>query len=231
MKKQYVENKNNQVLKVIKNQSLDENSIFIDVGAQHGQEIFHLKKWNINIVSFECHPGHYAELVKKFNTYNKLELINKAVSHYDGKISAFFKRNSDIGKTTWEFEEDGNLTIECDTSSNLKLSRGSMTTCRDKGGLFLGEPLIIECIDIARIINEYCDKFNKNIDVVKIDTEGTEYELINRLIETKTIEKVDKVYFEDHERKINTNRSLWKNYKKETLGKMKQFPGKFKVWH
>ena len=107
-----------------------------------------------------------------------------------------------------------------------------MTMCNSKVGIYYNHPINIQGIDIANLIFDLKNKHNKEIDVLKIDTEGTEYELINHIIETGAINEVKRIYFEDHERKIaGPGYEKWKEFKENTLVKMKNYKNKFFDWY
>ncbi len=237
-------NENNQVLKVIDEMNLGEGSIFIDIGAQHGQEIFHLAKRNIITISFECHPGHMRSLQKNFGSYKNVFLYHAAICTKNEEVEVFFK-NGNWGDSTWEYDEKGNYVVTNmkDKTSPNYYPGGSMTMQKDKYGIILemvndlgqvsSAGMKIHGIDIASLIVEISDLYKRKIDVVKIDTEGTEYELINRIIETNTVDLVERVYYEDHERKIweGAPREKWCEFKSQTLEKMKSYQDKFFVWY
>lgn len=61
---------------------------------------------------------------------------------------------------------------------------------------FEEEPVLVECVDLS-------DWIEKNIKthhrlILKLDIEGAEYDVLNKLIEEKTILKVKKLYVEFH---------------------------------
>jgi predicted LPLAT superfamily acyltransferase len=69
----------------------------------------------------------------------------------------------------------------------------------------------------------------EKIDVLKIDAEGSEFKIIQDLIETKVIDKIKIILYEDHARKIKSN--IWKNHRKSVLKNMEKITKtKFKKW-
>jgi len=60
---------------------------------------------------------------------------------------------------------------------------------------------LVEAIDLSEFIYEITENKNKNIDFIKMDIEGAEVELINHLIDTGAISKVNYLICETHERK------------------------------
>lgn len=56
----------------------------------------------------------------------------------------------------------------------------------------------VKCIDIS----EYIKNLNLQIDLFWMNIEGAEYDIINHLLNTGTINRINYIYFEDHERRF-----------------------------
>lgn len=71
------------------------------------------------------------------------------------------------------------------------------TTNKDKVDFAMGEKIQAECIDVADIIEEDC--------WIKMDTEGEEYNILERLIETDQLKYVKKIFLEWHTSKLKAD--------------------------
>ena len=92
------------------------------------------------------------------------------------------------------------LIIPKDDDSWFLDDGGSTLVDRKEGitGLYGAE---VKCIDIVDVLNKILNDNNlqqNKIKILKIDVEGAEYHILKRLIETKTIEIPQFIFFEDH---------------------------------
>ena len=69
-------------------------------------------------------------------------------------------------------------------------------------------PVQVECIDFSHWI---LDTFSKEDKIVlKMDIEGAEYEVLNKMIDDKSIEYINKLYPEFHIHKLNMDKGVHK---------------------
>jgi len=104
----------------------------------------------------------------------------------------------------------------------------SMSTEACKANVDIKKSIRVRAIDIAT----YILSLDKEIDVMKLDIEGGEYKVINHLVETKVIDKIKKIYFEDHEIKMLRNKdgNEWRKEKKQVKKLMETYKNKFETW-
>lgn|SRR5690625_1861750 len=150
--------------------------LFIDCGGFDGCSAIKFKSEHplFDVVTFEANPDlwHYYERIPT-------KLIRKAVYIYDGTISF----SVDI------YDGDGSSVVK-----EKKI---------DASGTFSNDDcpqLSVDCIDLARFIEEKAKQYNKIY--LKLDIEGAEYEVLKRLIETGLMGVVDKLFCEFHWNKI-----------------------------
>lgn len=74
------------------------------------------------------------------------------------------------------------------------------TIMKDKSGWSSGEIIDVGCVDILDIIPDepFC---------LKVDAEGAEYDILERLIESGKSELVDRIYVEWHDNKMSSDNS------------------------
>lgn len=184
---------------------INKDSIFIDIGSHEGQEISELTKTNCEVHAFEPNPYIFKTLKQKFSNNKNYKLNNLAASTKD-KIDHLY------------FFSKGNE-IEGDSGSLLPRNNFIMTKDKVKRILlkffykFYYDQIKVKSIDIAK----YIKNLNSNIHILKIDTEGTEYEILNHLFDTGVYKKIDKIFYEDHIRRINDKD--WLKFRNECLNK------------
>jgi FkbM family methyltransferase len=184
---------------IIKEIGITQSSVVIDIGANTGQEIEQLLPTKCEIHSFEPHPLIYNILDEKYNSTPNLFLNNCAAWKSNGQMTLFYKNS----KTN---VNGGASLISSKENINTKLSSQ------------------VACIDIA----DYIYNLNKNVDLMKIDCEGAEYEILNHLFETKCYKRVKNIYYEDHSRSIPDLE--WRKLKNLVLQKYKNSKITIKNW-
>lgn len=171
-----------KVMKNIKLSIGNNFSTLIDVGAHHGKYILSIKKkFNIReIYGFEPNPIAFKILEKKVTKFNEINIFNYGIA---------------------DVEEDKilNQNIESSSSSINNLNKNSKYY-KKKYLLFnfLGfkkttNPINIKTIKLANFIDK--NKIDK-VDLLKIDTEGYEFNVIRGLGEK--ISKIKLIHLEHH---------------------------------
>lgn len=154
-----------------------DRGLFIDCGGYDGCSAikFLMIHSNYDCVTFEPNPDLW-DYYKDIPT----KLIKKAVFTYDGKI---------------EFTVDP---VDGDGSSLLK----------DKKIDFYGKVsnencpiLTVDCIDLSAFISQVSRQYS-NI-ILKLDVEGAEYDVLEKMLEDRTVRHIDKLYCEFHWNKVN----------------------------
>jgi FkbM family methyltransferase len=161
------------IRKIVKN--LESDDICVDCGANVGVYSQLFAKYGSQVYSFEPNPVAFNILKKKTKKLKNIYPIMSAVgtSNTQGKLY---------------LHEDFNLDeVFYSQSSSLMKQKNNLTDSFIK----------IEVIDFAK----WLEKFEK-IKFIKIDIEGYEVELLNHLINSKVLSKIDYIFVETHEKKI-----------------------------
>lgn len=172
-----------RIIKFIKkNLGISSIELFLDIGAHKGESIdFFSNNLKIKkIISFEASPINFEILKKKY--YNKKNLIieNKALSS----------------------KEDIKIFNQCDESSSSTFSEINESSKYLKKKMnFLNISKVENFFSKQTIktvpLEKYLDDNNINkVDIIKIDTEGHEFEILKGL--KTSIKKVDVIIFEHH---------------------------------
>lgn len=161
------------------------NNIFIDGGTHFGQGLNHfVNRFGMNdswkIITFEANPITY-ELHSKNRKYNFVDYKNQAIYIFDGEI-------------TFNIETPPN---EDDTGM------GSSLISLDKWNPWGGElrknfkkTANVSCIDFSNFIKNHFS-LNDNI-VCKLDIEGSEFEVLEKMILDDTLKYIKTLSVEFH---------------------------------
>jgi FkbM family methyltransferase len=151
----------------------DKKNTIFNVGANTGQEIEILKDLNCEIHAFEPHPIIFKILKEKYNDYKNV-IFNEAAVWSSNEYKDLYFKNS---------KESVN---------------GGATLIIHKGNISKNIKTKVKCIDVS----EYIINLNSQVDLFWMDIEGAEYDIINHLLNTGMINRINHIYFEDHERRF-----------------------------
>lgn len=167
-------------------------SLFIDVGAHHGESIKLFNKiFKIqNILAFEPSEENFNILKIRTRKFNNLKLHNIALGNYNGIVD--FKHHYD--------SESSTITEINENSKYYKKKNYLLNPFSLNKNKFFVSKVKINRLDEILIREEI-----KYIDILKIDTEGQDFNIIKGL--GKMIQKVEIIYFEHH-----FHNMLQKNY-------------------
>jgi len=159
--------------------------IIIDVGACVGEFTdFCLTEYPVEMIYlFEPLSANYNFLANKYRTNKKVKIYKTAMSDFDGKANFYKKRYPQkTGEILFDFP--GNA------GSSLR---------RDKGSTSKKHFEVVQVIKLSTFLT--MEKI-KSIDILKIDVEGSEYAIMNDMIDNLLYQIIDKIYYEDHARKV-----------------------------
>ena len=176
-----------QTKELIHIENLNSDSVVIDIGANYGEVEKVLSEIGCKIYAFEPHPVFFSRLKQQYGDNPNIVLSDSAIWKKDEQRNFYFKRSASA-------------------------LNGGATLMEEKTNIVdLNLNITVECLDISRLVHS----IDKDIDVLKMDVEGAEYEILERLIETDSYKKIKSIYFEDHSRKMPSNR--FKNLKRQVL--------------
>ena len=137
--------------------------IILDVGAYTGNSIYEFNKYfsRSKIYSFEPSLKNFELLKKNTAKIDNCELINKAVTNNDGEIT-FYENSWGPTSSTKILNENSNKKYYDDKFKYLGLNK-------------INKTYKINTIKIDTFLNQ---KKIINIDILKIDTQGNEYEVL-----------------------------------------------------
>ena len=162
---------------IAKKVGFSKGDIFVDLGANVGQQIEPILSLGGIVHAFEPHPIIFSFLRDRHRT-NKNVILNFAAADTENRNLPFYFKNN-------EYEINGGASLYCGKTQMNRdpaLDQKPTPTCETK----------------TKDISEYIESIPSRIKILKIDTEGTEYDLIQRLMETDAISKIDVILLEDH---------------------------------
>ncbi len=176
------------IRKILKEQELSEKSekifnciepgdICIDCGANIGLVTSKMADRGAIVYAFEPNPYAFKVLVNTFKNNKNVVCINKAVFNKNTKMKLFLHQNSKQDEVAWS------------TGSSL---------LDEKGNIAKDSYIEVEVVDVV----EFIKNLNTKIKILKIDVEGAEIEILNKLIDSTVIHNIGKVYAETHEIQI-----------------------------
>lgn len=193
--------------------------ILIDCGSNLGQGYEQIKKnenidssWDV--VMFEPSFSCFEKLINKYNNSN-FKIYNKAVYISDQKQEFHFVKSLSTGDIDYE-------------SVGCKLGAVKNLFSDRKKIYDLSEPVLVDTIDLSSFILD----LNYETIILKLDVEGSEYDILQRMIETGSINKLHKIYVEFHNYAIDLDkRDKYNDIKIEILKYLDTNNIKFVEWH
>tara|TARA_B100000035_G_scaffold203912_1_gene174375 strand:- start:588 stop:1304 length:717 start_codon:yes stop_codon:yes gene_type:complete len=172
-----------KIIKLI-NSKFSKPIIVFDVGAHYGETIrLFSKKLKIGkIYSFEASPQNFQVLKRKItkNLLDKVEIYNLGLGDKTSK--------SYINQA---IESSSSTINEINQDSKYLKKKLQILNIKNKDVFYHKIPIHISTIDL------FIEKHNiKNIDLLKIDTEGFEFNILKGA--TKYIQRINLIYFEHH---------------------------------
>jgi len=153
-------------------------NFFLDCGSNLGQAYVYFKeKYGLfyKFLLFEPNPNCYAKLIEKFGKLPDIKIYNQAIYSQDcSKIFRFSEKYS-VGGSIIDYH-----------NSLYKSKKNN--------------EVLVRCVDIVKIIEDlHCDEL-----VIKLDIESSEYDVLERMINSKIIFGVKKIYCEFHSQYMNS---------------------------
>lgn len=151
--------------------------INIDCGANVGNVTEELLDSSDEVHAFEPNPYAFEKLKNRFLFNPKVICHQNAVLDVKKTVKLFLHENSDKNEVHWS------------TGSSLLDFKGNVL--RDKF-------VEVEAIDLSSFISN----LEGEINILKIDVEGVEYEILNKLIDLKLVDRINSIKVEIHAKKI-----------------------------
>ena len=163
--------------------------IMIDCGANIGDVSAPFAAMGATILAYEPNQHAYQKLSERFKNSKNVKCLNSAVSFEDGKAKLFLHESAD---------EDP---LKYSTGSSLVVGKENVNS---------EDYIETELVDLAKVIKKIKKVFKKNVHILKIDIEGAECDLMERLMDEDLLRDIPYVFVETHEEKIPSLRDKTK---------------------
>jgi FkbM family methyltransferase len=149
----------------------------IDLGANVGVFTERMAKTGADVIAFEPDP-HAAQLLsRRLSSYSNVRLIAAAAGAEAGSFQLYRHRDFDASPDRRT------------TSSSLIAGKRNVDTANS---------LTVEVIDFAAFLRE----LDRDVTLLKIDIEGAEVDLLERLLPDPIAARIDAIFVETHERML-----------------------------
>jgi FkbM family methyltransferase len=161
--------------KILKN--LTSNSIAIDCGANIGFVTTKIAKTGAKVYAFEPNKDAYDQLKYNCRNFNNVILYKQAVGIKEDEVKLFHHVS---------YKDDP---IKWSTGSSLLDYKANVNDSTFE---------FVSTIDLTN----FMINLNNSIDIVKIDIEGMEIDVVNKIIDLNLYKKVNYFFVEIHDDKI-----------------------------
>lgn len=168
---------NDPGIRALMSVNLQRGDLVIDCGANVGKTVNLVAQRGVEVHAFEPNRHAFEILNKKFKYRKEVHCHHKAVSDQDGWINLFYHINADDDE------------VKFSTGSSVLVDKPNVT--RDK----FEE---VESIDLSKFINN----LRRPVKILKIDIEGAEIQVLEKMIKDQTLHWVENLFVEFHDRKM-----------------------------
>lgn len=148
----------------------------LDLGANVGTFSCRMAKTGADVISFEPDPGAFAALQEATRDLPNVTTIPKAVGHQNDTLML-------CRTAKWSHDDPSGHT------------QGSSIVHRAKG-MIPQNAIEVEVVDLIAFLEE----LGRDVRIVKMDIEGAEWEVLNRLIDHPVLARIECMFVETHER-------------------------------
>jgi len=148
----------------------------LDLGANVGEYTRRMAETGAEVIGFEPDPGAYSVLEKAVADLPNVTLIHKAAGHQNDQL---LLHRSD----KWSSDDPGGH-----TEGSTIVAPGKST-----------DPANAVTVEVVDII-DFIENLDRNIRIIKMDIEGAEWDIMNRLIDHPVLNRIDCIFVETHER-------------------------------
>ena len=148
--------------------------VAIDCGANVGHVTIELARFGAEIHAFEPNPDAFAALERRAGVLPNVHVHQLAVLDHDGSVRLYLHKRTSEDPLRWS------------TAASLLPFKWNVDA---------DAWVVVEAIDLARFVLE----LGRPVKLMKIDVEGVEHAILNRLIDSGAIDRIGLVYVEVHD--------------------------------
>ena len=148
----------------------------IDLGANLGEITTRMAATGADVISFEPDPGAYSALEAATKNQSNVTLIPKAAGHKHDTLMLW-------RSARWSPDDPSGQT---QSSSIVHRDNDSDDS----------NAIEVEVVDLIAFL----EGLDRDVRILKMDIEGAEWEILNRLIDHPVLSRIDCIFVETHER-------------------------------
>jgi len=168
-------------LKAIKLElEVEPGSVMIDCGANVGDVTSLFARSGATVYAFEPNPICYSILAKRFRAMPTVHCFNNGVMDQ----RCVLRLSTPAPHGHWD-------ALEMTVASSFTPSAFSEDN-------HAAQEVEVECIDL----DEFIRSLNRRVRLLKLDIEGSELKVLNRLMDSRTMDLIDQVVVETHEQQM-----------------------------
>jgi FkbM family methyltransferase len=137
-----------------------------------------LARPGVTVYAFEPNPYAFAELHARFHGRPNVHCRNQGVLDTNGAFSLYLHHLSAQAPVKWS------------TGSSLLANKGNVDPAT---------AVEVEVIDLAQFVLD----LKQRVAVLKLDVEGVEYRILNRMLDAGALERIDHILVEAHEKRMH----------------------------
>ncbi|GAB4165242.1 MAG: hypothetical protein Fur0032_01870 [Terrimicrobiaceae bacterium] len=162
---------------------LSASDLAIDCGANVGAMTAILARSGATVHAFEPNPHAFEVLSNRFKGQPNVICHQAAIADQSGRVSLYLHENSATDEVYW--------------------SNGS-SLIQEKGNVSKDRSVEVEAVDLA----DFITGLGTRVRILKMDIEGAEFAVLERLMATQTLDLCDHVFVETHDDKIPALRDI-----------------------
>lgn len=151
--------------------------IAIDCGANVGNITARIAATQAEVFTFEPNPYAFSVLKKRFEKNQNVHCFNQGVHDHNGTMRLYLHENADQNQIYW--------------------STGS-SFLEYKGNVRKESSVEVDVIDLV----EFVANLKREIKLIKMDVEGVECPIIQKMINTGIIHRIEMLLVETHDAKV-----------------------------
>lgn len=156
---------------------LGPDDVAVDCGANVGEVTEHLAARGATVYAFEPNPHAFARLKQRFSARPNVRCLERAVLDRVETVQLFLHEQAEEDPVKWS------------TGSSVLGFKSNVNQARS---------VQVEAVDLAAFVLG----LERDVRLLKLDVEGVECCILNRLIDSGAIARIGTILVETHEQKI-----------------------------
>lgn len=186
---------NNRVADYLESKHDEDYRIEVSKWYRDNGDLTHRLNYNLIqqslVVDLGGYEGQWASDI--FSKYLCKVMIFEPYSIYARSIKNRFRHNSNIQIFSFGLSN-------ADKTEKLSINNNASSMCK--------EGKIFEMIELKQAASFFCEAGIKQIDLIKINIEGAEYELLEHLIETEFVKNIQNIQVQFHSFVLNAQQRM-----------------------